>query len=640
MTLATVALVLVAKNTKWSDVIQGILMLTAVTSFAIGIIKLLDSKWFKQGKNKDLHGTKDILLLIGGLTLATVALVLVAKNTKWTDVIQGIIMLTTITTFALGIIKLLDSKWLNQGKNKGLSGVKMILLLIGGLTLATVALVLVAKNTKLSDVAQGILMLTSITAFTIGIIKLLDSKWFKQGKNEGLKGTKDVLLLIGGLTLSVVALVLVAKNTKWTDVAQGIMMLTSITAFTIGIIKLLDSKWFKQGKNEGLQGTKDILLLIGGLTLALTILTYVAKNTKLTDVVQGIIMLSTITTFAISTLIVLGKESFKKNTSEGLKSLEKITLLIGALTLSTIALVLVAKNTKLTDVVQGIIMLTTVVAFTLGIIKLLDSRWFKQGKNEGLKGTKDVLLLIGGLSLSAIALVLVAKNTKWTDVAQGIMMLTVVVAFTLGIIKLLGSKWFKQGKNEGLKGTKDVLLLIGSITLALTILTYVAKNTKLTDVAQGIMMLTTVVAFALGIIKLLNSKWFKQGKNEGLQGTKDILLLIGGLTLALTVLVLVAKNTKWTDVAQGIIMLTTVMAFAAGILLVLGKGSFKKNASEGLKSIEKIILLIGGLTLSIAILTYVAKKTRWQDMVQGIIMLTTVVAFALGLIWILSRDSF
>ena len=151
-------------------------MLTAVTSFAIGIIKLLDSKWFNQGKNKDLHGTKDILLLIGGLTLATIALVLVAKNTKLTDVAQGIMMLTTITAFALGIIKLLDSKWFNHGKNKGLSGVKTILILIGGLSLATVALVLVAKNTKWTDVAQGIMMLTTITAFALGIIKLLNSK--------------------------------------------------------------------------------------------------------------------------------------------------------------------------------------------------------------------------------------------------------------------------------------------------------------------------------------------------------------------------------------------------------------------------------------------------------------------------------
>ena len=70
---------------------------------------------------------------------------------------------------------------------------------------------------------------------------------------------------------------------------------------------------------------------------------------------------------------------------------------------------------------------------------------------------------------------------------------------------------------------------------------------------------------------MLSSEWFKQEKNEGLQGTKDILLLIGGLTLSAIALVLVAKKAKLSDVAQGIMMLTTVVAFATGILLVLRK---------------------------------------------------------------------
>ena len=70
------------------------------------------------------------------------------------------------------------------------------------------------------------------------------------------------------------------------------------------------------------------------------------------------------------------------------------------------------------------------------------------------------------------------------------------------------------------------------------------------------------------------------------------------------------------------------------------KNSFKKDALEGLESIGEITLLILGMTASLAIVTYVAKKTRWQDMVQGIIMLGAVVAFALGIIWVLSRDSF
>ena len=106
----------------------------------------------------------------------------------------------------------------------------------------------------------------------------------------------------------------------------------------------------------------------------------------------------------------------------------------------------------------------------------------------------------------AVALVLVAKKSKWSDVVQGIVMLSAVVAFAFGIIKLLGSKWFKGEKNEGLQGIKDILLLISGLTISLTMVTYVAEKTKWTDVVQGIMMLSVITAFALGIIKLLGSK--------------------------------------------------------------------------------------------------------------------------------------
>ena len=155
---------------------------------------------------------------------------------------------------------------------------------------------------------------------------------------------------------------------------------------------------------------------------------------------QGIIMLMTVTTFAIGILLVLEKESFKKNASDGLKSIEKIMLLIGELTLSTIALVLVAKKSKWTDVIQGIVMLSAVVAFAMSILLVLGKESFKKNATEGLKSLDKIMLLIGELTLSTMALVLVAKKSKWTDVVQGIVMISAVMAFTLGIIKLLSSK--------------------------------------------------------------------------------------------------------------------------------------------------------------------------------------------------------
>ena len=208
------------------------------------------------------------------------------------------------------------------------------------------------------------------------------------------------------------------------------------------------------------------------------------------------------------------------------------------------------------------------------------------------------------------------------------------------IDKLAGGRNGVEKAKAAAKVALSVAALVGTLTLSLIALVILWKTNDIKDLLGGLGLLTIVVGFALGIIKLLGSKWFKREKNEGLQGAKDIVLLIGGLTLSLAVLVLVAKKTKWTDMVQGIMMLTAIIAFAIGILLVLGKSSFKKDALEGLESLGEITLLILGMTISLAIVTYVARKTKWTDMVQGIIMLGAVVAFAIGLIWVLSRDSF
>ena len=139
------------------------------------------------------------------------------------------------------------------------------------------------------------------------------------------------------------------------------------------------------------------------------------------------------------------------------------------------------------------------------------------------------------------------------------------------IDKLAGGKNSVEKANAAAKVALSLSALVGTLTISLIALVILWKTNDIKDVLGGFGLLTMVVAFALGITKLLGSKWFKQGKNEGLKGTKELLLLIGGLTLATVALVLVAKNTKWTDVAQGMMMLTTVVSFATGILLVLRK---------------------------------------------------------------------
>jgi Kef-type K+ transport system membrane component KefB len=150
------------------------------------------------------------------------------------------------------------------------------------------------------------------------------------------------------------------------------------------------------------------------------------------------------------------------------------------------------------------------------------------------------------------------------------------------IDKLAGGRNGVEKAKAASKVAISVAALVGTLSLCLIALVILWKTNDLKDLAGGVGLLLGVVGFALGIIWLLGSKWFKREANEGLKGIKDILLLIGGLTLSLALLVYVARKTKWTDMVQGIIMLSAVMAFTFSVIMILGNQKFEKEALDGL----------------------------------------------------------
>lgn len=62
----------------------------------------------------------------------------------------------------------------------------------------------------------------------------------------------------------------------------------------------------------------------------------------------------------------------------------------------------------------------------------------------------SIAALVGTLTLCLVALVILWKTNTPEDLIGGAKLLLGVVTFSLIIIGLLGSKWFKREKNEGL----------------------------------------------------------------------------------------------------------------------------------------------------------------------------------------------
>ena len=135
-----------------------------------------------------------------------------------------------------------------------------------------------------------------------------------------------------------------------------------------------------------------------------------------------------------------------RNGVEKAKAAAKVALsvatLVGTLSLCLIALVILWKSNDLKDLAGGAGLLLGVVGFALGIIWILGSDKFKKSALEGLDGVKMVLLLIGGLTLTLVALVAVGK-TDTSVIAKGLLLFTVVVGTAIGLMSILSSKKFK-----------------------------------------------------------------------------------------------------------------------------------------------------------------------------------------------------
>lgn len=209
----------------------------------------------------------------------------------------------------------------------------------------------------------------------------------------------------------------------------------------------------------------------------------------------------------------------------------------------------------------------------------------------------SIAAMIGTLTLCFIGMVIVYKKYSIEELIGGTVLLMGIITLGLGIIKILTSKWFNNKNTiKAHTGIYTIITLIGGLTLALAITIAVAKKNKWEDIAWGIVMLGAVVGFAILILRSLSTKTFAENALKGLAGIGSIVLLILGMTLALSITVNVAKDTEWSEIIKGITMLGMITVFALGVIWVLSRNTFQRNIRNGLLGVGAIVLLVVGLS--------------------------------------------
>jgi hypothetical protein len=140
--------------------------------------------------------------------------------------------------------------------------------------------------------------------------------------------------------------------------------------------------------------------------------------------------------------------------------------------------------------------------------------------------------------------------------------------------KLAGGRNGVEKAKAAAKVALSVAALVGTLSLCLIALVILWKTNDLKDIAGGAGLLLGIVGFALRIIWILGSDKFKKSAIEGLDGVKMVLLLIGGLTLTLVILVAVGKKDMAT-IAKGLLLFAVVIGTAIGLMAILSSEKFK-----------------------------------------------------------------
>lgn len=287
------------------------------------------------------------------------------------------------------------------------------------------------------------------------------------------------------------------------------------------------------------------------------------------------------------------------------KIILSISTLIGVLTLSLVALVLLFKNNDWQDLVGGGAMLIGVVALSLRIIKILGSPKFNREANKALKGTKQVLALIGGLIVSLIALVLLAKISTWEEIGKGAVILGGIVIMAITITWLLGK--FNRKKNQALTGVGSILLLIGGLMVVALLVKNFAKDWKDISIGMGMMFVFTLASIALLWLLSTVAK-SKTRMLNSLIGVGVIIALTVGMSFAMmafikylnTVDEKIGLNKEgWKKIGTGAGMMGAIIGGVLGVVALLAAISLIPGAKLFLATGAVMLGAITGIIFAV-----------------------------------------
>lgn len=322
----------------------------------------------------------------------------------------------------------------------------------------------------------------NIGNFFSSIIKAIN-KNDKDDVKNATKIIRGITGLILGLTVAVVALVILAATAKFTDILLGITMLGTVMLMAVGLIKLLSSKKMKKGVNQSWQTLVGITALILGIALTVVILTSLVRKNKFTDILGGIAVMAMVLLACVGVIHLLSSNKFKKLTTDAILGMAGVIAILFGVALVSLMFISLGKHGK--EVTIGATISLAVLLAGVMILKIASKIDIKSiGKGLlGLAGIVVTILLLSTAMKNFVKMAKEMKSLKFKDIAFA-------TGISLGMIALIGAVAF--GAGALVAGPQGLLFVAGVAALNAIGLTILTLSKAMTSFADFIILVNTI----------------------------------------------------------------------------------------------------------------------------------------------------
>lgn len=383
------------------------------------------------------------------------------------------------------------------------------------------------------------------------------------------------------------------------------------------------------------EATTKIIEAFGNLlikaVICFAVLVLLVTIFPLTSILLGMATMYVMIKFMKKVVTDIVSELVTKDVKDASNTINAISLMMLAMTVSIAILVLVTAMAPITDVLMGVGIFMLVVFSAIQLIKTLSDKEFSEGLEQASSAIYAISVMFIAISVSIMLITSVFTKNDPGVVWQGALMIMGIVGLSVGLVYLLSLIEAKDLEHATSALYAITVCLAAVSIIAVLILPSIGEEAGM--VALGALVVITIVAAMVGIVWLIN----KVGNEE----VTNSLIALGVITVCFWILSLVAKSVLipvGEEIGPALLGALTVTLIVLAMV-----GCVKLISMIGNDEVTNALIALGSLTIMFWILSLVTKSIlipigrQAKEALFGAGIVVGILGLLIGGLWLITK---